>query len=147
MLEYEKSLTSSKKKGDFILGNEYFPNKLKLTIDTPVVFERKYTIGIPLETSYLFYKQSLMVQFFEWSDFGVECNENFNQQAYREIYNQLLAKIIKIKGQPAKIIGDLKSGETTEFKRIWDNKKEHLELHLYLYNNIRIRLINYWKEN
>lgn len=145
VFKYEDSLESKKIKNNFTLSKSYYPNKLELKLDTPIVFNRKYTIGIPLKTSYIFYDKTLMVQYHEWSDRGVKCIENFTKEAYKSIYKQLINKIVEIKGETTDIVGNLDDKKITEFERSWDNEFEHLELHLYLYDNYRIRLINYWK--
>lgn len=145
VLEYENTLNSNSKNCYFTLSKDYYPNEQNLILSLPIVFERNYTIGIPLETSYQFYNDTLMVQYHEWSDAGVKCKENFDKNAYREIYKQLMARIIEIKGNPVEFVGDLDDTRLTQFERIWDNEDEHIELHLYFYDNYRIRLINYWK--
>lgn len=144
LFDYENSLNSKHKTDKFSLGDCYYSNSDKKELESPIVFERAYKSGLPLRTSYFYQKDTLIIQYHEWSDYNCVCI-NFDKKYFFNFYKQLINEIIKVKGEPNEIIGKFSDKNEVKFERIWDSEEEHLELHLYFYASSKIRLIKYWK--
>lgn len=121
-------------------NESYYPLNNKFPVGYPIAFIRKYKGGIPLETMYYFSNEILMVQYYEWSDLDCKCLQNLTVHDFEKKYLEIKDRIVKELGEPI----DIKQ-EDRRIEIIWDNSEKHIELHLYLYGNLRIRLIDYWK--
>ena len=145
LLFFEKSNTPILFGSKTFMSESYYPNVYQTKLDSAISFYRKYNQGIPLETYYYFSNDTLMVKYYEWSSGGCKCLYYLENDDYMNVYQQIISKLIILSGNPKEVVGDLTDNKITQFERIWDTDKEHMELHLYLYGGYRICLIKYWK--
>ncbi len=145
MLIFEKNSNLNDLGSKSFLSECYYPNVNSIKLDSAISFYRNYTEGIPLKTYYYYSKDTLMVKYYEWSSTGYRCLYYLDKDDYINVYQKIITKLTNQYGNPKKVIGNLSNRKITQFERIWDSETQHMELHLYLYDGYRIRLIHYWK--
>jgi hypothetical protein len=90
------------------MGGSYYPLFKKYPVGNPISFMRKYNGGIPLETNYYYSNDTLMVQYYEWSDMGCVCLKDLTKKDFETLFKEIKEMISKKKGEPINVIRIIK---------------------------------------